>query len=278
MTKISKKVNQLPIQKGLSALFLVLTQYLQKNIELERIARVAVLLIKSGVNPNNSLFRKIAERCLSGQKEDGGWIGVEDTIWCVSLLKNYEDFSLPYTRGLDWLKSQKLKTGGWGRTNRDIGRIPITGTLLYLLPELSERADLDWLENEWKREFASEPKLTYKAAFTLMAFRSCNARFRDTRLFSDTLEWLAHQQNDDSGFGPFQGQPVGSTPFNTGVAITGLLQYPEKTDRNIITNGIKWIEEKQLEDGLWPDHYIEEGSAWALYALTEGYRLLRCQE
>jgi hypothetical protein len=96
-----------------------------------------------------------------------------------------------------------------------------------------------------------------------MAFRSCESRFGDHQLFSDTVDWLSHQQNEDSGFGPFRGQPIGSTPFNTGVAITGLLQYPEKAERTTIANGIKWIEENQLDDGLWPDHYIEEGSAWA---------------
>ncbi len=105
---------------------LVLKQYLEKEIELERSARVAVLLMKSGVNKYNSIFQKIVKCCLSEQKDDGGWIGVEDSIWCVAFLKEFEECSQEYQRGLDWLKKQKLKNGSWGKTKRDIGRIPIT--------------------------------------------------------------------------------------------------------------------------------------------------------
>lgn len=268
-------INQIPIQKGITALFLILKQYLEKQIELERIVRVAVLLKKSGVNQNNSIFLEIADRCLAEQKDDGGWIGIEDTIWCVAFLKGFEGYSPEYKRGLEWLKNQGLENGGWGKTNRDIGRIPITGTLLYLLPELSDTNALNWLEREWEREFDINPRLTYKGAFTLMAFKSSDGKFSDTQLFNDTLNWLASQQNEDYGWGACRGHPVGSTPFSTGVAITGLLQYPEKIDQNVIANGLTWIEKNQLEEGLWPDHYIEEGTAWILYALTEGYKFLR---
>jgi len=132
------RIYQKTIQRGLAALFLVLKQYLEKKIELERIIRVAVLLNKSGVNQNNSIFQEIFRRCLAEQKDDGGWIGVEDTVWCVSFLKNFLDYSNQYKKGLEWLRMQKLDNGGWGRTNRDNGRIPITGTLLFLLPELSD--------------------------------------------------------------------------------------------------------------------------------------------
>ncbi len=265
------------IQKGLTALFLILKQYLDKRIELERIARVAVLLKRSGVNQNNSIFLEIAERCFAEQKDDGGWIGVEDTAWCTAFLKYFEEHTPEYKRGLDWLKIQKLENGGWGKTHRDIGRIPITGTLLYLLPELSDSNSISWLEREWEREFDINPRLTYKGAFTLMAFKSGDCQFSDTLLFNKTLDWLASQQNEDYGWGACRGHPVGSTPFSTGVAITGLLQYPENIDQNVIANGLKWIEKNQLEEGLWSDHYIEEGSAWTLYALTEGYKFLRGQ-
>jgi hypothetical protein len=275
MTDSRYQLSPISIQKGLAALFLILKQYLDKQIELERIVRVTVLLQKSGVNKNNSIFLEIAKRCLTEQKDDGGWIGVEDTVWCVAFLKGFEEYSREYNRGLEWLKIQRLENGGWGKTNRDIGRIPITGTLLYLLPELSDPNSLRWLEREWEREFDINPRLTYKGAFTLMAFKNSDGKFHDTRLFHDTLDWLASQQNEDNGWGACQGHPVGSTPFSTGVAITGLLQYPDKIDPNVIANGLTWIEKNQLEDGLWPDHYIEEGSAWALYALAEGYKFLR---
>jgi len=274
MSRDNNKVYQTAIQKGLAALFLVLRQYLEKQIELERIVRVAVLLMRSGVNWNNSIFQKITKRCLDEQHDDGGWVGVEDSIWCVAFLKDFEEYSQAYKSGLNWLGGQRLKKGEWGKTKRDIGRIPITGILFYLLPELSNVDSLRWLESEWRREFGLNPKLTYKSAFTLMAVKRNNSQSIDSQLLNDTLDWLMSQQNEDCGWGYCQGQPVGSTPFCTGVAMMGLLQYPERIEPKVIANGLKWIEKKQLEDGLWPDHYIEEGSAWALYALVEGYKYL----
>lgn len=266
------------IQKGVGALLHIIQEFFDKGIELERICRVAVLLCQSGVNKNNSIFQKIAKRCLDEQNDDGGWVGVEDSIWCVAFLKNFEDYSQGYKCGLNWLQKQKLESGGWGKTKRDIGRIPITGILLFLLPELSNNDSLRWLENEWKKEFTLNPKLTYKSAFTLMTLKSNNYQFDDSDLLNNTINWLTSQQNDDYGWGPFKGQPIGSTPFCTGVAMIGLLQYPDRVDQNVISNGLNWIENNQLENGLWPDHYIEEGSIWSLYALTEGYKMLKVKQ
>jgi len=278
MTKNICKTNEIPIQKGLAAILLTLKQYLENEIELERIIRVAVLLMKTGVNQNNSIFQKIVKRCLAEQKNDGGWIGVEDSVWCAAFLKEFEEYSQEYKCGLNWLKNQKLENGGWGKTKRDIGRIPITGILLHLLPELSNNNSLKWIENEWKKEFSYNPKLTYKGAFTLMTSKSNNYQFDDSDLLKNTIDWLQSQQNEDYGWGPCKGQPIGSTPFCTGVAMIGLLQYPDGINQTMISNGLNWIENKQLENGLWPDHYIEEGSIWSLYALTEGYKLLKVKQ
>jgi squalene cyclase len=251
-------------------------QALEKKIEAERIVRVAFLITESGDAKQENIFQKVINFCVSTQKPDGGWIGVEDTIWFVALLKKYSaKYSKEYTDGLEWLKKQQLDGGGWGKNSRDFGRIPITALLLYLLPELVNKDSLCWLENQWKSDFFLDSKLTYKSAFCLMALKKTNHKFADGDLFVETLKWLESQQNEDFGWGPWKGHPVGSSPFCTGVALTGLLQYPDKVDRNVIVNGIQWIEKNQLEDGLWADHYIEEGSAWCFYALTEGYKFLK---
>lgn len=262
------------IQKGIGALLHIIEEFFNKGIELERVCRVAVLLIKSGVNKNNSIFHRIAKRCLVEQKNDGGWIGIEDSIWCVAFLKEFEGYSQAYKCGLNWLRKQKLENGGWGKTKRDIGRIPITGILLYLLPELSNKDSLSWLESEWKKEFDLNPKLTYKMAFILMAFNKNKYQFSDSDLFSDSLDWLISQQNEDNGFGPWKEHPGGSDSWCTGISIMGLLQYPNDIPREVILKGLEWLKENQLSNGLWPYHYIEDGSSWSLYALIRGYRSL----
>ena len=235
-----------------------------------------MLLRQSGVNANNSIFKKIARRCLAKQKNDGGWIGVEDSILCVAFLREFEEYEYKnaFKSGLNWLEKQKLKEGGWGKTKRDAGRIPITGILLYLLPELSNIDSCRWLENEWKKEFGLHPRLTYKGAFTLMALKRNNHQFIDNDLLDNSLNWLICQQNEDRGFGPWKGHSMGSDPWCTGVSIIGLLQYPSKVPERAVSNGLEWLKEKQLPNGLWPYHYIEEGSGWALYALARGYSFL----
>ena len=263
------------IQNGFSALFLTILEYLKKEIELERIIKVAVLLIKSGTSKYNSVFQEITKRCLFQQKSDGGWIGIEDSGWSIAFLKEFEEYSQEYKRGLDWLKKRQLQSGGWGKTSRDIGRIPITGCLFFLLPELINKDGLCWIEKEWKKDFSLNPKLTYKGAFSLMALNSSTSQFIDNILFDKTLEWLVSQQNEDYGWGPCKDHSIGSTPFYTGVALTGLLQYTNRINYKVIVNGLKWLEKNQLENGLWPDHYIEEGSIWSFYALSEGNKFLK---
>lgn len=262
-------------QKGLFGLLHVLKEFAQKQIELERLARVAVLLLKSGASKNNSIFREIGESCLSQQRSDGGWTCVEDSVWSVALLAHFSEFSKEYRHGLNWLREQQLENGGWGKTNRDMGRIPITGTVLHLLPELSTKKSLEWLNSEWRKDFSLNYKLTYKGGFFLMASRILENELIDINLVHGTLSWLESQQNEDFGWGPSRGHPVGSTPFCTGLALTGLLQYPDIISRDVIATGLEWLQKNQLEDGLWPDHYIEEGSAWSFYALTEGYKFLK---
>ena len=262
------------IQKGLTALLLTLEQYVEKDIELERIVRVALFLRYSGAFRCNHIFQEILKNCILKQKEDGGWIGVEDSVWSTAFLKEFEEYFQEYRSGWHWLKQQELKSGGWGRSIRDVGRIPLTGSLLFLLPDLSNTNNLEWLKNAWENDYCLNPKLTYKGALFLMALSRCDYQSAGD-LVNRTLIWLASQQNEDFGWGPFKGHPVGSSPFCTGVALTGLLQYPEKVDLNVVSKGLTWIQENQLKNGLWADHYIEEGSAWCFYALTEGYRFLK---
>jgi hypothetical protein len=263
------------IREGLKGLLFTLKQFLEKDIELERIVRVADLLLLSGANINNNIFQRILKKCLFDQKEDGGWISVEDTVWSVAFLRQFNEYSQKCDCGLLWIKQQQLTKGGWGRSSRDIGRIPLTGTLFFLLPNLLDKKGIDWLQNEWIKDSALNPKLTYKSAFFLMALKSASHKCFKFGFLDQTLGLLISEQNNDFGWGPWRGHPVGSSPFCTGVALVGLLQYPDLVDRQVIVNGLEWIRKKQLPNGLWPDHYIEEGSAWCFYALTEGYRFLK---
>lgn len=276
VTDASKVISEmeLTIQQGIIALSQTIKDFLQKDIELTRICRLALLLKESGVNPNTTLFKKIAEKCIKMQKDDGGWSDVPETMWCASFLNLSKEYENSVEKALKWINEQSHETQGWGKSIRDSARIPITGLMLYFLPQLSSDVCLKWLEKEWKREGQCVPCLNYKAALTLMAFYKNNYHPEDNEIIPKTVHWLAHQQNDDGGWGPSKNHPVGSDPWCTGICLVSLLHYPNELPQKVLRNGLEWIKKNQLPNGLWAYHYIEDGSAWVLYALTMGYSLL----
>lgn len=262
------------VQRSVISLSQIVSNFLCKGIELSRVCRLAVLLRESGINPNTILYHKLAEKCIDVQRDDGGWTDVEETMWCASLLNFFGECTDSVEKALRWLRGQRYNDGGWGKSMRDTARIPVTGLLLYLFPRLSSDRDIKWLENKWYQELEIEPCLTYKAAFALMAFGRNNYHPENQNLIAKSIHWLCGQQNDDGGWGPWKGHFVGSDPWCTGISTVGLLQYPDKVPQKVLQNGLEWIKEKQLPNGLWAYHYIEDGSGWALYALTMGYSFL----
>lgn len=268
--KVSSEI-ELIVHHSVVSLIHIIKDFSQKEIELIRICRLAVLLKKSGINPENILYKKIAKRCIEMQNTDGGWSNVPETMWCACFLYFFDEYTTPVERAIKWISMQNQKMQGWGSSIRDSARIPITGLLLYLLPQLSSNIYLKWLENEWKKERQFEPCLNYKAAFTLMAFNKNNYHPEDNKIILETTKWLVKQQNEDGGWAPWKNHPVGSDPWCTGICLVSLLNYSDELSQKILFNGIEWIKRNQLPNGLWTYHYIEEGSIWALYALIMAY-------
>lgn len=262
------------IHRGVIALSQIVLNFLEKDIELTRICRLATLLHESGVSAETALFRDLAQKCIETQRDDGGWTDVLETMWCTTFLDLFNEFSNPVEKAYKWLGDQRNKGGGWGKSNRDSARIPVTGLLFYTLPRLSSDNDLHWLEEKWLQEQQNEPCLTYKAAFTLMAFGQTSYSPQTERLVAHTVTWLCDQQQDDGGWAPWVGHPVGSDPWCTGITIAGLLQYPDEISKGVIRKALQWLQDTQLSNGLWPYHYIDDGSGWALYSLVLGYRFL----
>ncbi|MBU4186138.1 MAG: terpene cyclase/mutase family protein [Proteobacteria bacterium] len=248
---------------------------LDKNLDALRIARIGTCLLLTGGHRNNPVIAKSANSILGVQQKDGGWIDAEETIWCLAFLKclgcrQQED----YKKGLRWLHSQRYSDGGWGKTNRDISRIPVTGLLLYLLPELSDQKAINWLKKEWRKDFQSNTKLTYKGAFFLLGLSASRVAIDECPLIEETYSFLHAEQNDDGGFGPWKDHPIGSDPWSTGIVLLGLLSYRELVKKAVIEKTVNWLAENQLSNGLWPYHYIEEGSAYAYWGLVEALKYL----
>lgn len=261
---------------AISALLRNNRDYIQKSTEVWRVCRSLHLIYLSGVSLTGRIIDEAINKAISEQQTDGGWADVEQTIWCAALLKHCPKYSASVDRALDWLRAEQLSDGSWGYSRRDKGRIPITGLLLYLLPELSSSKSLKWLANQWTIDLQSEPVLTYKGAHGLMAF-SRNS-YKSEAFIQRTVLWLQNEQNEDGGWGPWKNQPIGSTAEYTGIALNGLLSYPAIVRKETVERAIDWLLENQLPSGLWPAHYIEEGSSWALFALVMGYGFIKRRE
>lgn len=209
------------------------------------------------------------------QLNDGGWCNVKETVLLSAICRDNLALKNCYLAALDWLRKIKSDDSGWGMTERDISRIPITGLLLYILPELSNQKIINWLKNEWRKDLAKNTRLTYKGAFFLLGLRTSGVTMDNCFLIKETYSFLNGEQNDDGGFGPWKDHPIGSEPWSTGIVLLGLLSYPELVKKEVIEKAVNWLAENQLPNGLWPYHYIEEGSAWALYGLIESYKFLK---
>lgn len=263
------------LHKAVPSLIRSLESLLDKNNEPLRIARVGTCLLLSGGDRNNHIILKSESRLFITQQEDGGWIDTEETIWSLAFLKQLGHGNEEYFhRGLIWLHNQRHGKGGWGRSKRDIPRIPVTGLLLRLLPQLSDQRAVNWLKNEWRNDLQGDTPVTYKGGFFLMGLAGSKVPVESCALIRETCSYITKEQNNDGGFGPWKDHPIGSDPWSTGIVLLGLLSYPELVKREVIEKVVNWLAEKQLPNGLWPYHYIDEGSAYAFWGLVEALKYL----
>ena len=238
---------------------------LYKNIEISRIIKIYCSLLITGVSVN-SLNIKIIEKGLKMQFEDGGFSDNIDTAWYIKLLEYFPQYNFFRDKSFNWLKNNINVDGGYGKNIRDISRIPATGLLLYLVKEIRTNKILSWLENKWKSEFGS---LTYKAAYTILAFHYSDYTPKDNSIIEKTCEWLVSQQEDDGGFAPWKSHPVGSNIYFTSISAFGLLISEDNKYKNTILKAYNYMKANQLKNGIWPYHEIEYGALWGLIAITE---------
>ena len=261
-----------------AALNEIIGDFLNRHLPLRRIILVSSLLKDCKLeSPENA---KIINRLIKEQKADGGWIDCEDTAWAIYYLSNIRKYRNNIEKGLLWLEGEKYKNKGWGFCKRDPACIPITAQILYLLPHFHKTVEpARWIENEWKIDLASPIKLNYKAAWYLLAYSSLQNEVQLSKeLFNKTISYLLREQRNNGSWGPWKEHPAPSECFITGICMAALaLSYSisqDKRIRNSLIKGISWIKENQLKNGLFPTHYIEEGSAWILFGWSKAINII----
>lgn len=224
-------------------------------------------MIMSGLSPN-SVPMEITTGILSKQKPDGGWVGIVDTLWNCRFLElmNKDQYSREIDGALKFIMDQRNSEGLWGRSKRDMSRIPVTGILFYLWPDLFSRNDFRNLELLWESELNS---IVYKAGYTLMAFKAGDYIPENKTLIKDTCRFLGENQRKSGGYAPWLDHPVTEDVFCTSIAALGLSQYPEYTEKSILREAASWLITNRLPSGIWKYHEIEDGASWGLFAMAE---------
>lgn len=242
-----------------SALEDILIDFTRRRLPHRRIAKLAGLLLLS--TQTNQKYPEwaaaVVDNLFNKQQHDGGWVDCEDTAWCSFVLS-----SLGYRERLDatlcWLAGER-SGDAWGYCRRDTPCIPITSTIRLLSPTLWDIQAASWLHSAWSQDFQAPVRLSYKAAWYLLAGQSADKEL----LREATKEFLLGDQRPDGGWGPWRNHPAPSDCFCTGIAMWALaLQKHDERTASSLKRALQWCENQCLPNGLFPTHFIEEGSAW----------------
>ena len=269
-------MNMSLVENAVNGLAYFLYSGLQQKLEPIRLARAGYALLASGCSvkgdfPGDNLASYLVET----QQEDGGWADVEETLWCLGDLSAFgERCGKQIVNGQKWLVSVQLPCGAWGKGSRDQPRIPITALAATLAPEIVSSAGLEWLKQQWEVDLNNSTQLTYKGAFFLLAYAHNSASY-DKNLVNRTIAYLNGEQEKDGGFGPWREHPMGGDPWSTGVALWGLSRVGELAPNQTIERALSWLQSKQLPNGLWPYHYLDDGTAMALIGVSSVLPTLR---
>ena len=265
--------NYIAIATGRLATFV--NDALSRSLETIRIARAVRALLFSESVRTGVLFQQAIDFFLQKQRPDGGWSDSEETAWAVGCIGLVRDKGDPAVQSaIQWLNEARKPTGGWGRHPRDRARIPTTALVVILEPKVVKPEDINWMIGEWQRDFESPVRLSYKAGFFLLAM----AQRQKNDLVVQTISHLAQDQNDDGGFGPWKGHPIGSDPWSTGVVLWGLSKWIDHVDSVVIEKALDWLRKTQLPSGYWPYHYLDDGTSLALIGAVSAMKALAIKE
>ena len=263
------------ITAAIGRLMTFLDDAITKSLEPVRVARTATALLLAGNNKSGNLFQRAVEQLIQSQRPDGGWSDPEDTAWavgCISLARGQDDPAVQ--SAMRWLINERKHGGGWGVHPRDQARIRTTALISALATTVIKKEDINWLINEWQRDFNSPVQLSYKAGFFLMA----TPQGHEDGLVKQTIDHLAQDQNDDGGFAPWEGHPIGSDPWSTGVVLWGLSRWVDQVDHAVLEKALNWLHETQLPSGYWPYHYLDDGTSLALIGSVAALKSLKARE
>jgi hypothetical protein len=242
-----------------TALEEVLVDFIGRKLPHRRIGKLAGLLLLSGSlrDKRPEWAPRVVDFLIGKKQPDGGWVDCEDTSWCAFVLETFQHRK-KVEDVFRWLQNER-SGDAWGYCRRDMPCIPITSTVGLLLPHLWDSRSERWLCSAWSQDLQSPVRLSYKAAWYLLADRSIEGE----AIRENTKKHLLSDQRNDGGWGPWCEHPASTDCFSTGIAMWALaLQKREDQTTAALNKALKWCGQQCLPNGLFPTHFIEEGSAW----------------
>jgi squalene-hopene/tetraprenyl-beta-curcumene cyclase len=219
------------------------------------------------------------------------------------------EFDEAIDRGREWIVGLQSKNGGWGAFDADntyhyLNNIPfadhgalldpptadVSGRCLGALAQLGASPDephmkaaIAYLRNVQEKDGSWFGRWGVNYVYgTWSALAGLNAAgvAADDPTMRRAAEWLIAIQNEDGGWGEdclsykldYKGyEPAPSTASQTAWAILGLMAAGE-TGHEAVARGIRYLQNTQEPDGLWPqDHYTGGGFPRVFYLRYHGY-------
>lgn len=263
------------IVSSLEALLRFSGEAISRRLEVRRLSQTHFTVLLAGSKPPDNVWEDNHLYILENQEPDGGWSDPEETAWVTAVLSRLsgKDGEV-VSKAVNWLRSVRHSEGGWGRHPRDQVRIPTTALVIVLVPSVATQKDRAWIRQTWEKDLGMPVRLSYKGGFYLLTANSENTETIDP-LVPRTIAYLAEDQNDDGGFGPWIDHPIGSDPWSTGVVLWGLSKWIDYVDPVIIEKALAWLEKTQLPSGYWAYHYLDEGTSYALIGAVSALRALK---
>ena len=251
---------------------------IKKRLEPSRVCRTALALFLSKSGAHDFSAANITAYLSENRIDDGGWSDPEETSWAIAVLSRLSgENSETVQKAKVWLESIRHPGGGWGRHRRDQVRIITTALVITLVPSIVTDVDREWVSLAWKKDLNSPVRLSYKGAFYLLTVDNKDSENFDP-LVQETITYLADDQNDDGGFGPWRDHPIGSDPWSTGVVLWGLSKWIDDVDPIVVEKALAWLERTQLPSGYWPYHYLDEGTSYALIGAVSAMRAMESRK
>lgn len=251
---------------------------IQKRLEPSRVCRAVFAIFRLESGTQGLSVKDITNYLLKNRIDDNGWSDPEETAWAVNVGSQLlGEQSEIIKKAKNWFDHVRHSGGGWGRHPRDQVRIPTTALVITLVPEVATDADRKWVRQAWERDLNSPVHLSYKGGFYLLTVDNQSKKEIDP-LVLRTIEYLAEDQNDDGGFGPWRDHPIGSDPWSTGVVLWGFSKWIDQVNPVVIKKALAWLEKTQLPSGYWPYHFLDEGTSYALIGAVAASRALESRK